>query len=165
MASRYVHMTMRPIPGYPEYQVNEMGQVRGRRGWILSPGDNGNGYLYVCLRPNGGVPVCRYVHHLVLETFIGPRPDGQQTRHLNGDRGDNRLSNLAWGTAAENAADKVRHGTQSTPMEKCQRGHPMEGHNVIHGKKPNGAPRRACRACYLAVKRKYDKRRRSRSAS
>jgi hypothetical protein len=53
-----------------------------------------------------------YAHHLVLETFVGPCPTGMECRHLNGDRSDNRLANLCWGTKVENAADRERHGTQ-----------------------------------------------------
>jgi hypothetical protein len=34
-----------------------------------------------------------------------------ECRHVDGDKRNNSLSNLAWGTPAENAADKVRHGT------------------------------------------------------
>jgi HNH endonuclease len=34
-----------------------------------------------------------------------------ECRHLNGDRADNRLGNLRWGTRMENIADQVRHGT------------------------------------------------------
>jgi hypothetical protein len=47
----------------------------------------------------------------VLEAFIGPRPENCEVRHLDGDPSNNRLDNLAWGTKAENQADKVRHGT------------------------------------------------------
>ena len=53
----------------------------------------------------------RWVHRLVLEAFKGAAPAGQQGRHLNGRASDNKLSNLAWGTPAENAADKLLHGT------------------------------------------------------
>ncbi|WP_439621469.1 HNH endonuclease signature motif containing protein [Gemmata sp.] len=51
------------------------------------------------------------VHRLILEAFVGPCPLGMETRHLDGDRLNNRLDNLAWGTPAENAADRIRHGT------------------------------------------------------
>ena len=47
----------------------------------------------------------RSVHSLVLETFCGPRPKGMVGMHLNGDPGDNRLSNLAWGTQQKNIID------------------------------------------------------------
>lgn len=51
------------------------------------------------------------VHSLVCEVFHGPRPDGCEVRHLDGDRRNNAAINLAWGTRKENHADKVRHGT------------------------------------------------------
>jgi hypothetical protein len=52
-----------------------------------------------------------YVHHLVLEAFVGPRGDGEEARHLDGHRDNAALSNLSWGTAKENTADKRNHGT------------------------------------------------------
>ena len=52
-----------------------------------------------------------YVHRLVLEAFVGPRPEGMACRHLDGDRANNRVENLAWGTYSENERDKLRHGT------------------------------------------------------
>ena len=55
----------------------------------------------------------KYVHHLVLETFIGPRPKGQEARHLDGKVENNTLSNLQWSTHAENAADQILHGTDT----------------------------------------------------
>jgi hypothetical protein len=53
----------------------------------------------------------RLVHQLVLEAFAGPRPENCQVRHLDGDPSNNKLDNLAWGTKAENEADKIKHGT------------------------------------------------------
>jgi predicted transcriptional regulator len=56
----------------------------------------------------------RSVHTLVLEAFVGPRPDGTECRHLDGNPANNRVENLAWGTKLQNEADKVRHGTLLT---------------------------------------------------
>lgn len=49
------------------------------------------------------------VHRLVLETFIGPCPEGMECRHLDGDASNNHVPNLVWGTHQENEADRVVH--------------------------------------------------------
>jgi hypothetical protein len=72
-----------------------------------------SGYHTVTLS-NRGVAKTWRAHALVLTAFVGDRPIGAQTRHLNGIRSDNRLANLAWGSAVENHADKVRHGTAAS---------------------------------------------------
>jgi hypothetical protein len=91
---------------FGEYSVDRLGRVysgsRELKTWSLP-----SGYRQV----NLGRGVRRYVHRLVLEAFVGPCPEGEECRHLNGDPGDNRLANLCWGTVAENRMDKVRHGT------------------------------------------------------
>ena len=49
---------------------------------------------------------------LVLETFVGPRPDGQIVLHGPGGQFDDRLENLCWGTYSQNnGVDKERDGT------------------------------------------------------
>lgn len=52
------------------------------------------------------------VHQLVLEAFVGLRPPGMQCRHRDGDKSNNCLTNLCWGTPKENAQDKIDHGAQ-----------------------------------------------------
>jgi len=54
----------------------------------------------------------KLIHHIVLEAFIGPRPSGKEARHLNGNRLDNRLCNLSWGTKRENMDDRKKHGRE-----------------------------------------------------
>lgn len=67
-------------------------------------------YLQVSLRQNGRT-VNRLVHRLVLETFIGPCPEGCEVRHFpDRDRCNNFVTNLRWGTAAQNADDRGRDG-------------------------------------------------------
>lgn len=54
------------------------------------------------------------VHRIVCATWHGAPPfEAAQVRHLDGNPVNNQAHNLAWGTAAENAADRLRHGTWS----------------------------------------------------
>lgn len=46
------------------------------------------------------------IHVMVLETFVGPRPEGHDADHVNHQPSDNRLSNLRWRIAADNRADR-----------------------------------------------------------
>lgn len=54
------------------------------------------------------------VHRSVATAFAPPdsRPEATVVRHLDGQKENNHFSNLAWGTPAENEADKGRHGTK-----------------------------------------------------
>jgi hypothetical protein len=115
----------KPVPGYEgRYEVSAGGNVRsiarqcrtaaGHRlvpAKVLSPAAGASGYLIVSLAADGHKRAVA-VHDLVLSAFRGLRPPGAQARHLDGDKTNNSVSNLAWGTAAENADDRVRHGTQ-----------------------------------------------------
>lgn len=67
-----------------------------------------------------------HIHRLMAETWFGPPPfPSAIVRHLDGDRFNNRLSNLAWGTHLENSADQERHGTrmygERNPMARLTR--------------------------------------------
>jgi hypothetical protein len=103
--------------GFPGYCVGDDGSVwSSRRGaWFrmkLRPHYK-TGHLLVNLAhadaTNG--KAYRFVHTMVLDTFVGPCPPGMECRHLDGCPENNRLANLCWGTPAENVADQIRHGT------------------------------------------------------
>lgn len=111
----------RAIEEFSFYIVGDDGSVFGcqRRGvgagrpgvWRkLLPRIVGRGYHAIMLcRP--GVRRRVYIHALVLEVFVGPRPNGMESCHGNGVITDNRLANLRWDTSAANQADRIRHGT------------------------------------------------------
>ena len=125
--------TWKPIPGYPDYQASDHGRVRsipreqhGRAyaGVIKSTRVSNSGYVLVDVIDTTGRKQTRTVHALVLEAFTGPRPRGQEARHLNDDPLDNRLTNLVWGTKAENVEDTFRNGRQRAapkPPKVCVR--------------------------------------------
>lgn len=106
----------RDIPGMPMYEVSDKGEVWSKWTSVLLRCTAGsNKYLRATLTvPTLSGNVERYftIHRLVLLAFRGPCPKGFQGAHLNGDRGDPRLSNLAWVHPKENAAHRLLHGTQ-----------------------------------------------------
>jgi len=101
------------IPGYgDDYLVSELGDFASRKNGkhkILKPYLSNHGYLRVNLCMNGKCKLY-YAHELVAAVFVGPRPSGQQIRHLNSVGTDNRAKNLAYGSQADNEADKVQAG-------------------------------------------------------
>jgi hypothetical protein len=109
----------RPVVGFEQvYSVSNLGRLRrdvgykgGYAGQLLSPGVSGE-YLTVKLC-NGSQTRLTKVHILVLETFIGPRPQGYEGCHRNGNPLDCRLDNLRWGTVSSNQMDRVNHGTSN----------------------------------------------------
>lgn len=75
---------------------------------IRSPVAIKNGYLTIMFSSPRKL---RYLHRMVLETFVGPCIDGHEASHLNGIRSDCRLCNLAWECPKKNHARKVEHNT------------------------------------------------------
>lgn len=110
----------RPIPGFPRYWVSDDGKV-----WSAYKAERGKGGIKATVL-NFGYPVvtldmggkhyARRVHALVLLAFVGPRPEGMDIRHLDGDRTNANLSNLRYGTRSENVRDAIKHGTHWTPF-------------------------------------------------
>lgn len=110
---------MKPIPNHPGYRITEDGRVwsNKRHRWLKTRIDT-NGYLSVNFPTEKGfrtVPI----HRPLLETFVGPSPEGMECRHLDGNRLNNSLNNLAWGTRSENQQDATLHGTR--PGQKLNR--------------------------------------------
>lgn len=101
-----------PIPGHDGYEASTCGRIRSVyrvlvrsnghtytvRGTILKPLTIGNGYWYVC---TGGLRR-EYVHRLVMLAWVGVPAPGIEVNHRNGNKGDNRLSNLEYVTPEQN---------------------------------------------------------------
>lgn len=105
----------RPVLGFEgRYEVSNVGDVRSltRRAKVLKPLLR-KGYYAVALRHGNEPSTSIAIHRLVAIAFVGPAVG--QVRHMDGNCLNNRDTNLSWGTALENAADRERHG-------KTQRG-------------------------------------------
>lgn len=137
----------RPIPSCPGYFASSEGRIasnlRGRGLRVLVGGLRGP-YRGLIVCP-GGTRLSRTFHALVAEAFHGPRPAGMEVRHLDGDHLNNRPENLRYGTKAENAMDRLRHGTDANASKmRCPRGHPYDEVNTYFA--PNTGHRQ-CRIC------------------
>jgi len=98
-----------PIPGFAGYLVSTFGEIFSlRRNRIMKPGF-AKGYFLVTLYKDGVKREYHTVHKLVLLSFVG-KEEGQ-ARHLDGNMHNNRIDNLSWGSALQNAADRHKHGT------------------------------------------------------
>ncbi len=98
--------------GFPKYEADTFGNVwslHRKTKFRLTPTLHSCGYLRVVLCDNKRHRTVS-VHTIVLCAFVGPCPSGEECRHLNRNRQDNRLENLAWGTHQENIDDRQIHG-------------------------------------------------------
>ena len=109
--------TWKILPGWGGlYEISDLGRVRSLhrnsrsgdalRQFVVSK------YLAVNLSANG-TRATKHVHRLVIEAFIGPIPKGMHASHLDGDRYNNRLSNLVIETPSMNCSRRKGHGTQA----------------------------------------------------
>ena len=113
------------IPGYPGYQASDQGRIRtidrkvlgrdGRtelhRGKVLKPQRMKNGYLEVYISLGSGQKrKHRTVHSLVAQTFLGEQPQGCDVMHSDGNRSNNAVDNLRFGTRAENLHSTYAYG-------------------------------------------------------
>lgn len=112
-------MELKPIPSYPGYKITREGKV-----WS----DKSNWWLKSKIHKFGRNKLISYnmvnlftvdkkvrvvpIYRLLLEAFVGPRPEGMVGRHLDGDSLNDDLDNLCWGTYLENTQDMTKHYEQ-----------------------------------------------------
>lgn len=109
------------VPGYPGYQVSDLGNARSVDRVILSAGDARRGSYWRSLKGQpltpgvdaAGYPSCYPIgrlHIAVMLTFVGPCPAGFEVCHNDGNSLNARRDNLRYDTSAANQADKLLHG-------------------------------------------------------
>lgn len=77
-----------------DIEVSDLGRVRRiSTGQILASYRRPNGYVQITLWDRG-IRRTKYVQKMVWEAFNGHLEPSQRVAHMNGDRTDNRLSNL-----------------------------------------------------------------------
>ena len=155
-----------PVRGFEGlYEISDDGQVRGclrtvgaanGKTKVIKPKPRqpyftSFGHVYVDLyRDRKRTKVA--VHRAVLETFVGPCPDGSEACHRDGNPANNAVGNLYWGTRSDNVRDALKHGTHTwASRSECFNGHPyIDGSYSIRS---NGG--RKCLLCNRRYQAKY----------
>jgi len=107
----------RPIPGWAGlYEASTYGRIRRlnrdpkvRPFKILKLQRQWHGYQLVGMSKDN-VSKTFAVHVIVAAAFIGPRPDGLEINHIDGDKTNNRPGNLEYVTRRENLAHADTRG-------------------------------------------------------
>lgn len=123
------------IPGFEgKYEASDQGRVRSvdrrvrlvvhgvettrlARGCVLRPAPSPLGHLTVVL----GRGNTASVHAVVALTFIGPRPQGLDVAHNDGNPANNRVENLRYASRSSNNRDKITHGRTKLSVSDVQR--------------------------------------------
>jgi len=120
-----------PVPGYEgSYEASTHGRIRSLDRSVFAGRYRKDGSPVYRALPGKPMPGSRcpagyfsttmhrdgtawqtHRHCVVARTFLGPRPEGLDVCHNDGDPANNRPANLRYDTRTANHADKVQHGT------------------------------------------------------
>lgn len=88
---------MKWVKGYEgHYKVSEDGNVysfKGKKPYKMRGFPSSVGYIRITLSKDGATKQV-FVHRLVATSYLGEVKEGYTVNHINGDKKDNRLSNL-----------------------------------------------------------------------
>jgi len=89
------------------YEVSNEGRIKDSRGIIVTPKFDKKGYQVIFLYCFGNL-VRLYVHRIVASLFI-PNPNRHKfVDHIDGNRANNKSSNLRWCSPQQNCYNKTK---------------------------------------------------------
>lgn len=114
-----------PVVGYENlYEISNLGRVKSlskvgsKKELIRKTGtDVRNGYVTIILRKNN-IPLTKRVHSLVVEAFLKIKTNRKIVcNHKDGNKQNNKLSNLEVISQKENVLHSIRSGNTRIPIK------------------------------------------------
>jgi len=108
------------------YEASSLGRIRShsrkKRGALLNQPIGKKGYPHCNLKNDQGELVHGHAHSFIALAFLGPLPHNAEVCHWDGDKTNNRIENLRYGTHAENGMDTRRlNGNSDREADKIQK--------------------------------------------
>jgi hypothetical protein len=94
------------IQSHPNYEASIDGKIRNKRNLAIIEGGYNRRYLRAFKKD---------IHRIIAETWMPNPYNYPQVNHINGNKHDNRVSNLEWCTAAHNVKHSFITGLNKGP--------------------------------------------------
>jgi hypothetical protein len=126
-------------------------QVRVHKGKPLRAPIGKNGYVMYSFTAPGGIREYHTGHQLVARHFLPSPAPGEEVCHRDGDRTNNRVTNLRYGTRSSNALDRHEHGTMNQANGTSHYFHKLDDDKVRWIRKNQGVMSQRAMAELLGV--------------
>lgn len=110
--------TWKTIPNFSKYEASSLGNLRSRNykrtGKVknLKPTISPDGYYKTVIQTDKGNYKSGTVHLFVCLAFLGSKPEGKEINHKDGNKLNNKISNLEYVTRSENVLHSYAMGLQ-----------------------------------------------------
>lgn len=138
------------IENFSKYQVSNLGNVKSkdrytkakddeiihRKEFLLKEFINKKGYKQVTLYDDNGKPKTMRVHKLVALAFIENKNNLPQINHIDGNKLNNKVSNLEWISNYDNMQHAIKNGLINQELRKenmSKVGKSLKGHIARFG--------------------------------
>lgn len=116
------------VPFAPNYEVSVLGNIKNKfTKQVLKPQIGSTGYYHIRIRHINGKFKTVKLHRLVALTFMDNPENKNTINHKDGDKLNNKLSNLEWATDLENS-------THARETGLCNQGVKLKATNIHDGK-------------------------------